>query len=166
LSDGASDEDLLRAFVGTRAQDYYLAYFARARARGYAPIAWHWPALFFGILWLAYRRLYPWALALFAAPYIAGFVAALAEQAWPGSGAPLLWTIVLGLLGVWLPLYANALYYRHAIGAIAAARTRHPGDSDAQRAWLATRGGALPLLPFVVLALAFLLLSLAGVAPA
>ena len=162
----ASDEALLRAFVGPRNEAYYLAYFARADARGYAPISWHWPALCFGMLWLVYRRLYPWALALFAAPYVAMLVAAAAEHWMPGSGAPVQWTLVLGLLGVWLPLNANAIYYRYARGAVAAARLLHPGNVAAQTALLSSRGGVRPQLPLVLLGVMLMLMLLAGPPPA
>ncbi|NJN51700.1 MAG: DUF2628 domain-containing protein [Gammaproteobacteria bacterium] len=76
---------MYKAIIGERRQDYYLAYFDRADARGYPPVSWHWPVLFFGVLWFVYRRMYRWAIGAFVLPYLAGFVAAGVEQILPGS---------------------------------------------------------------------------------
>jgi hypothetical protein len=162
LTAPASDEALLRAFVGPRNADYYLAYFARAEARGYAPISWHWPALLLGILWLVYRRLYVAALALFVASNLIGIVAGAAEQQWPGSGNPILMTFLVAVMGLWLPLHANALYYRHARAAIEAARTLYPGDVAAQTASMASRGGVRPQFAAALVALIVLSLLLSA----
>jgi hypothetical protein len=161
LSTQAADEALFRAFVGARNADYYLAYFARAEARGYAPIAWHWPALLLGILWLVYRRLYVAALALFVASNVMGIVAGAAERQWPGSGQPLLLAFIVVALGLWLPLNANALYYRHARAVVDAARRLHPGNVEAQTALVASRGGVRPQLAaaLIVLFIVSMLLS-------
>jgi hypothetical protein len=158
----ADDEALLRAFVGPRGQDYYLAYFARAEARGYAPIAWHWPVLAFGVLWFLYRKLYLWALVVFLIPYLFAAIATLAEHFLPGTGAPLLWALLVGFLILWLPLYTNGIYYRHARAAVATVRRLQPGNRDAQIAMLEAAGGASPQAPLLLLGVLLLTSLLLG----
>jgi len=159
---GTSDEVLYRAFVGPRSQGYYLSYFARADARGYAPISWHWPVLAVGLLWLVYRKLYLWAVITFAFPYLASALGALAERMIPGTGEPLAWTLVIGFFAAWLPLQANALYYRQARAAIEAVRIAHPGRPEDQAAVLALSGGVHRHLPMIMFALLVLLIALSG----
>jgi len=158
----ASDEALYRAFVGPRNQDYYLAYFARADARGYAPISWHWPVLAVGLLWFIYRKLYLLAFVTFVFPYLASILGALAERFVAGSGAPLAWILVLGFYAVWLPLHANAYYYRQARTAIEATRVALPGRPEEQAALVAARGGVHVQLPMIMLTLLVLLMVLSG----
>jgi hypothetical protein len=147
----AHRQRLYQAIVGERHQDYYLSYFARADARGYPPISWHWPVLFFGVFWFLYRRMYRWALASFALPYLAAFVAAGIEQFIPGAGRPLLWTAIVGFYVVWLPLVSNGLYYKQAQRLIGAAQVLHPADEHAQATILAARGGVHSQLPLILL---------------
>ena len=58
-------------FIGHNA-DEYLPVFRRFDIQGgHNKISWHWPAFFFGFLWMAYRRMYVWALvALFLECFI------------------------------------------------------------------------------------------------
>ena len=112
-----ADEPLYRAFIGKLGLEHYLAYFARADARGYPPISWHWPALFFGVLWLIYRKLYRVALIAFLVPYVAMAIGAGAEHLVAKSGNAVAWALLFGFFAVWLPLNAHALRslncYRH-----------------------------------------------------
>ncbi len=143
-----------KAIIGERNQAYYLSYFERADARGYPPISWHWPVLFFGVLWFAYRRMYRWAIAAFLLPQLTAFVAAGADQLMPGAGRPLLLVTLIGFYAVWLPLVANGLYYKQAQRLIHAARSLKEGDEQGQLALLQARGGVhaqLPLLLVVAL---------------
>jgi hypothetical protein len=161
----ADDEALYRAYVGPRGQAYYLAYFARADRRGYAPIAWHWPALVFGVLWFLYRRLYFWALGLILAPYGIAALAAVVEGLVAGAGRIVSWTLLVGILLLWLPLQANAIYYRHARAAMAAVRRIHPGNRTQQIATLAAAGGVRPQAPVILVALLLLASLWLGATP-
>lgn len=156
------DESLYRACIGQRHQDYYLAYFRRADARGYAPIAWHWPVLFIGLFWLLYRKQYRFALIAFALPYFAAIIATAVNTALPGSGEPLLVVAVGGFGLVWLPLNANAIYYRWVRREIDIARAISPNQPAAQEAHLQARGGTNNQLPLIVVGAVLILTIVAG----
>ena len=159
-----ADEPLYRAFIGPLAQKHYLAYFARADARGYPPISWHWPALCFGVLWLIYRKLYRYALIGFITPYVAIAAGAAAEHVVPRSGSAVVWLSLLAFFAVWLPLNAHALYYKQARAAIAQMRAIYPARQDAQITALGVVGGAQRGLPLALLVLLTTLSVVAGLA--
>lgn len=54
------DESIKDAYVGPKAL-LYRAKFTRLRTRG-TVFGWNWAAFFFGPLWFAYRRMYPYAI--------------------------------------------------------------------------------------------------------
>ena len=158
LPESPSDA-LYRAVIGQRNQNYYLSYFRRADGRGYAPIAWHWPVLFLGLLWLVYRKQYRLALIAFAFPSIATILATAVNTVLPGSHDPLFYLMFGAFSAVWLPLKANALYYHWARREVDVARAMLPNQPALQEAHLQKRGGTNDQLPLIVLA-AFLLMSL------
>jgi len=152
-------DELYRALIGEPNQAFYLSYFRRADARGYAPISWHWPVFVVGLFWLLYRKQYRFALIVFGIPYLAAFVATALESVLPGSGRPLL-AIGVGAFGfVWLPLNANGIYYRWARQQIDRARSEFPGQVDAQLRCLEGRGGVNGQLPYVIL-ISFMVFSI------
>ena len=159
-----SDEPLYRAFIGKLGQQHYLAYFARADARGYPPISWHWPALMFGVLWLIYRKLYRVALIAFLVPYVAMAIGAGAEHVVAKSGNAVAWLLLFGFFAVWLPLNAHSLYYKQARAAIAQMRAIYPNRADAQITALNVVGGAHRGLPLALLVLLTTLSVVAGLA--
>lgn len=161
-----SDETLYRAFLGARRQGYYLAYFARADARGYAPISWHWPVLAFGVLWFFYRKLYLWGLAVLGAPYLASAIGAGSERVFTGSGNIIAFGLLIGLFAVWLPLEANAIYYRYARAAVAKVRLAYPAKLEAQVAMLTVQGGVHMQLPMILFGLLLLLSIFLSMTPA
>lgn len=147
---GSPDESL-RAFIGDR-QGYYMQRFERFEANGKTGLSWHWPALFVTFYWLLYRKMWLGALLYFFAPYVALFVAgfALAILGVPGDTAvTVIWLMYFAAMCVLPPLYANALYYRHAKAAIREAElgTRDPMLRFAE---IARRGGTSGLIMFVV----------------
>ncbi len=111
---GEVREEALKAAIGPRNQDRYLAIFSRFEQDGKASASWHWPAFFFSFAWFLYRRMWLYGLLyLVALPVLGVFVMTLLG-------------VVLGQAGVWvgvllhlvvayvlLPMYADALYYRH-----------------------------------------------------
>lgn len=80
-------------FIGDDA-DKYLTKFRKFYADGRDKFAftWHWPAFFFTFIWMAYRKLYGWALALF----LLNFIPFLGFFFW----------VIFGLTG-------NYLYYKY-----------------------------------------------------
>ena len=161
LAEPPSD-DLYRAVIGAPSQEFYLSYFRRADARGYAPISWHWPVFVVGLFWLLYRKQYRFALIVFGLPYLVAMVAAVLDSVLPGSGRPLL-AIAVGAFGfAWLPLNANGIYYRWARSEIDRACAEFPGQRDAQLRRLEARGGVNGQLPYVILVSFMVFSILAG----
>jgi hypothetical protein len=152
-------DDLYRAVIGDTNQEFYLSYFKRADARGYAPISWHWPIFVIGLFWLLYRKQYRFALIVFGAPYLAAMIATLIDSVLPGAGQPLLVLAVIGFGFVWLPLHANGIYYRWTRAEIERAQVAFPGQRDAQLRYLEARGGVNAQLPYLVL-IGFMVMSL------
>ena len=87
-------EEDFSAFIGNNA-DKYLSRFGKFNIGGADnfAITWHWPAFFFGSVWMIYRKLYLWALIAFVLELIP-FTSPLAAIALAMSG--------------------NYLYYKHA----------------------------------------------------
>ena len=161
----ATRERFYKAIIGEQNQDYYLTYFQRADERGYPPISWHWPVLFFGVLWFVYRRMYRWAIGSFLLPYVLQVVTAALERFAPGVGRMLFWIVIVGFYAVWLPLVANGLYYKQGSRMIRIARLLQPDDEAEQYRLISGRGGVHKQLPFVLLGfftLLSMLMSLAG----
>ena len=92
-----SEEDFAH-FIGKNA-DKYLLKFRKFNIDGVDKfsVTWHWPAFFFGFLWMLYRKLYLWALVAFAISVISILP----------SEFGLLIVIVWGMTG-------NYIYYKHA----------------------------------------------------
>ncbi len=58
---GIRDEDFAH-FIG-RNTDYYIPKFRRFYNEGFS-VTWNWSAFFFEFVWMAYRKMYLWALAV------------------------------------------------------------------------------------------------------
>jgi len=109
-------------FIGDEA-DNYLTKFRKFYADGRDKFAftWHWPAFVLGIVWMAYRKCYGWAVLVFFLSYI------------PFLGF-LLWPF-LGLTG-------NYLYYKHTTKKILHLKTTQTfSDSTQMVAALRKIGG-------------------------
>ena len=104
-----SEEDFTH-FIGKNA-DKYLLKFRKFNIDGVDKfsVTWHWPAFFFGFLWMLYRKLYLWALVAFA-------IGIISLQL---SDLGLLITIVWGVTG-------NYIYYKHAKKKIHKLKTDQP----------------------------------------
>jgi hypothetical protein len=92
-------------FIGDNA-DKYLQVFSRFDIEGvHNKLSWHWPAFFFGFLWMAYRRMYVWALvALFLECFIRYLAFDIIQHPIAAEASI---RIVYGLI-------ADYLYYRYA----------------------------------------------------
>jgi len=98
--------------------EYYLPRFEQFEAGG-SQIGWHWPAFFATTPWFLYRKMwlvgvlnlvYPFALTFFcgiAFAFLAGSI-----QANPLSFA-LIYLVLLAAPWFVLPMFANAMYWRH-----------------------------------------------------
>ncbi|MHC4153172.1 MAG: DUF2628 domain-containing protein [Planctomycetota bacterium] len=109
-------------FIGDNASKY-LRKFGKFYADGRDKFAftWHWPAFLVMIIWMAYRKLYGWAIVVFFLSFI------------PFLGF-LLW-VIFGLTG-------NYLYYKHAKKKILKLKaTQTFSDSDQMSVALRKIGG-------------------------
>jgi Tfp pilus assembly major pilin PilA len=139
-----NDEDL-EVFIGKNA-DTYLNKFGKFQQGGADSFAvtWHWPAFLFGVTWMIYRKMYLWALAMFAVSFVpcGGFLAAIAA----------------GMTG-------NYLYYKHAQKKILELNSRVPSSGPQRTAELARAGGVLSiiwiLIPLGVIALVGIIAAIA-----
>ena len=96
---------------------------------------WHWPALFFDVYWLLYRKMYLAALAFFGVGFIAGGVIAFL----PDFEILALWVMLA--LKLTLCLGGNQLYRWHCERLIARQQRRHPGQPERVQAEVERRGG-------------------------
>ena len=131
------DDEYVEAAIGPRNTDYYLRKFERfASGGGYA--SWNWPAFFVPLLWMLYRKMWPWAaLYFFGAPVLLSFVFLILFLVLPETPAAVVgWTVWLVAIFIVLPMYANALYYHTSRGRIAEAkRYRVERRRQLERLW-------------------------------
>ena len=125
---------------------YYLPRFEELEAGGPA-MSWHWPAFFVTTPWFLYRKMwlvgilnvvYPFLVLIFggiAAVLLAGLI----------QTTPLLFSVILLLLlaAPWflLPMYANALYFRHVRNLIDKMPRVYAQDPEKKRSRLERDGG-------------------------
>jgi cell division septation protein DedD len=150
---------LYRAAIGPRGQDYYLRQFARFDADGKAGTSWNWAAYWGTVNWMAYRRMWGWALAYVAAVLgLALLIFGVGKLVldYSQTTAWLLFLLLLTLAFVVPGLYANAWFYTHLNEKITAALRGTPELKDAatrlaaqapdqRRLWLLGLGNAVVL---------------------
>ena len=117
-------QDLYKAAVGGKSQDYYLRQFARFDQAGKTSATWHWPASLSTLNWLAWRGM--WNAALMFAAICLGLgllVFGIGRLVFDFSSTTELILLTVGLAVVFvLPgLFANAAYYRFSKKRIEAA---------------------------------------------
>ncbi len=153
-----SDEEL-RAFVGEKAADYYLAKWRPLR-RGLAQSAgFNWAAAFFNVAWFIHRRMWAWGMGL-------GFGMSILGVALQADGVnPTIWSLAeMAAFG----FLANVVLYRRATRVIDEARASFPLDPLPE---IARRGGTgasvswLWMLALLFLVAAFIALSLPRLDP-
>ncbi len=155
-----STADLYAAVVGRRAA-FYVPYFERADARGYAPLSWNWATFLFGVFWLLYRRLYRWAAMLVLGIFLISIVTGqIALAGYPALATAAQLLLVTGVF-VYLALHANGIYYRWVVERIEAVRKEFAFDRERQRTALAERGGPNVHVPMIIALVLLLLLVLA-----
>lgn len=139
------------AFVGSNA-DFYLETWKQHADTTFK--GWNWAAMFFGLEWMVYRKLYGEALALFFLGFCISGVAGFFLPDLLGELAGYGFRAVIGALG-------NMLYRKKALRVL----RRMGSQNDAERlAELARRGGvslgSILVMLLLELALGFLLVCL------
>jgi hypothetical protein len=134
-----TEEDFAH-FIGKKA-DKYLSKFRKFNVGGVDKFAvtWHWPAFFFGLFWMLYRKLYLWALLAFILDIIISSL--------PYYFAPLI-MIVWGMTG-------NYIYYKHVKKKILKLKTDQSSfDLSLMAASLRKIGGVnrwVPYTPVIII---------------
>lgn len=105
------------------------------QANGRMARPWHWPALFFDVYWLLYRKMYLAALGYFGVAFIAGGVMALLPEL---EVFTLVFLLALKLV---LCASANQLYRWHCDRLIARQQRRYPDQPERVQAEVRRRGG-------------------------
>lgn len=103
-------DEYLETAIGYRNTEYYLRKFRAFRdEQGWA--SWSWPAFFFSLFWLLYRKMWAYAGVYFVAQYVlAGVTLLLFKHYWLWGP---LWAIYFVTIWITFPIYANGLYYWH-----------------------------------------------------
>src|SRR5574340_1091158 len=153
----ASEDEYYRAVIGPKNQDYYLRHFSRFDSDGRTGATWNWPAFLVTFYWLLYRKMWLNALIYFFLPYLVLILLAIIGVA-AGDASGLLigagYLLYMAGIFIGLPMYANALYYRHCRKVIAAVRaTTH--DTQRQLGELDGKGGTSSIVIILILILSF-----------
>jgi Protein of unknown function (DUF2628)/Pilin (bacterial filament) len=125
-----------KAIIGPNNQDYYLDMFADFD-RDEASATWHWPAFFTTFFWLFYRKMWRAVPIYFLVPYLLMPLLGVIGGTFLVSLGYMLYTI--GIV-FWLPVYANALYYKHCKKQIAMV-SASSADLQQQLSELSAKGG-------------------------
>ncbi|MFP6797204.1 MAG: DUF2628 domain-containing protein [Pseudomonadales bacterium] len=156
-----TNNDLYTEVIGPRNTNYYLTYFKRADARGYAPISWHWPVVFADVFWFLYRKQYRWAAIVTLVSLLILVVAGqISRMGYPELGVTVQLVLLAVFKLVYVPLRANALYYNWVQHRIRLVQTALPGNSTEQKSMLAKLGGTSFTTPLMIVALLFLVAGL------
>ena len=146
-----SPEEYLEAAIGYRNSEYYLRKF-RAFRNDEGWVSWNWPAFFFSLFWLLYRKMWAYAGIYFVSQYVlAGVTLLFISHYWLWGS---LWLIYYVTILITFPLYANGLYYWHLQNKIDKLTTNVRDKQRRLRA-LEREGGTSNIV--IILALIFLL---------
>ncbi len=149
-------DEYYKAVIGPKNQAYYLSQFSRFDREGIR-VSWNWPSFLMTFYWLLYRKMWLNALAYFLFPYVLAFVFALfvvLTDSDPGTLVGSVYLAYLAAIFVLIPMYANALYYRHCKKRVSQARATSQ-DTQRQLGELAARGGTSNVVLILILIFAF-----------
>lgn len=162
LATGVTAE-LYKAAIGSRGQDYYLRHFLKFDAGGKTGVSWHWPACCATLSWLAYRKMWRWALtyaALLLGLALLVFGVGKLVFDYSESSGLLLSLLFLGAAFVLPGLYANAWYYifcsekisaaLRSAATVSAACEALAGQASTRKRWFGLAVANLVLLVLVV----------------
>jgi hypothetical protein len=155
-------EDDFRSFIGKNAEKYIRKFKKfEAGGRDKFQASWHWPAFFFGWLWFVYRRLYLWALLVFAIGLISSFTMRVLEVKTNGiSGIFFGFVVGIVIMIIW-GTSANYIYYIKTKEKITELKNLYPSEKHRQ-AELPRAGGVnriaivIPLALFIIIFLTVL----------
>jgi len=148
------------AIIGPKNHDYYLHQFLRFDSNEKAGASWHWPAFFLNFYWLLYRKMWRNAFLYFILVGLVALVqgvtieiASVADQP-PRAIIAIPFYVILLLL----PVYANAIYYKHCKKKISDATTSS-SDLTTQIKELSRKGGTSNLVLIGVYVFVFIFIT-------
>ena len=158
-----TQDDQLKAVIGCKSQSYYLSHFQRFNHDKKMSASWNWSAFFLTFHWMLYRKMWLAALIYFFLPH-ALTLPAIALSAAAGEYGILAVGVIYALyfIGVFIlvPMYANALYYRHCNIKIAEVKAS-TNEQQRQLDELAAKGGTSSII--LIVALIFIFVAIIGV---
>lgn len=153
----SSAEEFYKAVIGDKNQAYYLRHFAQFDRNGKAGVTWNWPAFFITFYWFLYRKMWLNAIIYFFSPYLVmallGIITVIIGDR-SGMLISVGYISYLGAVFILLPMYANALYYKHCQSKISDARISSP-VVERQLGVVSGRGGTSGAALFVVFLIPF-----------
>ena len=156
---GAADPlDYYEAAVGHRNTEYYVSRFKRFDEQG-MKASWNWPSFFVSFYWLLYRKMWGWAFLYFLLPLLLIFGFVLLSGVWEDA-LLLYYPTYIAATFLLFPMYANAIYYKHAKGKISKAQASSD-NKEKQLRRVAAEGGTGGAVIIVVLILG--IVSLVGI---
>ncbi|WP_297888024.1 DUF2628 domain-containing protein [Sulfurihydrogenibium sp.] len=99
------EREELRLFVGKNA-DYYIAKWEELGDSG--KVSWNWAAFMFGLLWFAYRKMYPHAFGFMMFSLLLQYIQVVMKT------HPVVIGISNILISVAIGMFGNYLYYQYA----------------------------------------------------
>lgn len=117
-----TQDEMYRALIGHKNQEYYLNEFAKFDAAGKTSTSWHWPAFFVTFYWLLYRKMWPTAVLYYFTPTIAFLIIAILGGIFgaifgfstsTGIFVGVVYLVYFIASFILPALHANALYYKH-----------------------------------------------------
>jgi Tfp pilus assembly protein PilE len=157
-ADGFSSMDeYYKAAVGPKNQDYYLNCFSGFDNKGKTGVTWNWPSFLVTFYWLLYRKMWLNALVYFFLPYLLVILFGIIAVVMGDSSGVLIGTgylLYLAAIFILIPMYANALYYRHCKKIISEVRASSQ-DTQRQLGELSGKGGTSNIVLIFVLIFVF-----------
>lgn len=163
----AGDDELLDAAIGPVNKSFYRPKFDRFAA-GQGSVSWNWPAFFITIFWMFYRRMYAYALLVwFVLPIvliiISGIIGGVTGDPGAYVGTYYLLYIIIGFIII--PMFANRLYYGHAMKKIARAKAlTSDGEAQVREVYRTGGTGGAGIIVAVVFGGVFIIGILAAIA--
>lgn len=160
--DQQESRELYIAAIGPEKARYYLPKFERFAAGG-GLISWNWPAFFVSFFWLLYRKM--WLLAVFywflpIPVFMLLFLVSMFTSFWVYAAAAIIYWLAIFVV---LPLYADALYWRHVKKQVELTRRSMASSASAIGYLSATGGTSGAAIGIIIGVMALFLLPVLGI---
>lgn len=126
------ERDIYRLFVGKNS-DYYVQRWEEMSTTG-KKISWNWAGFFFGLFWLAYRKMYPHTFGLMIFSLILQYVQKVMNT------DPVVVALTNIAISAGIGMFGNYLYYEYAKSKIDEIKRNIP-DENQQNLEIVRAGG-------------------------